>query len=537
MASQIVYKIWLFLLLSCSLFASANLSLDFFKDKPRSNITDFYISQYLDQNITSNEANELIQYVKNMNLKLFYKFANKIDSFAFKRVEYCLRLKPKEYIGKSNSCVAMGLSPYKASELSPKELNQIAYFIEDNFPKKAAIYRILAKRDFYELTKSKEIFNEVFANVKTGFRQKYYNFALPKTFQTNQNILTILKDPKMDKAQLSLIDINSSKLSHKTNFYLALNALKHNRENLAIRYLKISFKKAYYRFDKDKTLFWIYLITKDKNILKTLTKSKDINIYSLYAHEKLNTYPNGIRSEIEPKKSFVDFNITDPYAWKALYKKSKTLKFKNYQEKRKWALEYNSNDTEPHVALLIYDYSKNIHYFLKPYFKYLKNLPKKRVALILAIAKQESRFIPTAVSYSYALGLMQFMPFLAKDIAKQINFKNFKYEDMFNPKIAYKFADIHLNYLEKYLYHPLFVAYAYNGGIGFTRRQVLQTNYFEKGKFEPFLSMELMPNEQAKKYGKKVLANYVIYANLLDLNITLTDLLKKLNDKKSCFQF
>ncbi len=536
---QVVYKsLTLFFLLSCTLWGnSKNLSLEFFKDKPRANVTDFYISLYLDQNITSDEAKSLIKYVKNMNLKLFYKFADKIDDFAFKRVKYCLRLKPKEYMGKSNDCVAMGLLASKASKLNPKELNEIAYFIEDNFPKHAKMYRLIAKRDFKALINS-NLFNEIFPNVDAKFRQKHYNFSLPKKFYNDKNIRTILKDPKLDNLQISLLDINSSKLSHKTNFYLALNALKRGKKELALRYLDISFKKAYYRFDKDKVNFWRYMITKDKTILKTLTKSKDINLYSLYAHEKLKTYPDGVRSEIEPKKEQVDFNITDPYAWIALYKKSKTLKFKSYKEKKEWALKYNSKDTEPHVAILIYDYSKNIHYFLKPYFEYLKDLPKDRIALILAIAKQESLFIPTAVSSSYALGMMQFMPFLAKDIAKQIGFKEFSYDDMFKPHVAYKFADIHLDYLEKYLYHPLFVAYAYNGGIGFTRREVLQKDeYFQKGEYEPFLSMEIMPNEQAKKYGKKVLANYVIYSNLLGLDVTLDELLQRLNEKENNFRF
>ncbi len=54
---------------------------------------------------------------------------------------------------------------------------------------------------------------------------------------------------------------------------------------------------------------------------------------------------------------------------------------------------------------------------------------------------------------------------------------------------------------------------------------------------KPFLSMEIMPNEQAKKYGKKVLANYVIYSNLLGLDVTLDELLQRLNEKENNFRF
>ncbi len=54
-----------------------------------------------------------------------------------------------------------------------------------------------------------------------------------------------------------------------------------------------------------------------------------------------------------------------------------------------------------------------------PYYDNIKDYNKTRQALILAIARQESRFIPTAISVSYALGMMQFMPFLANHIGKK----------------------------------------------------------------------------------------------------------------------
>ncbi len=67
--------------------------------------------------------------------------------------------------------------------------------------------------------------------------------------------------------------------------------------------------------------------------------------------------------------------------------------------------------------------------------------------------------------------------------------------------------------------HPLLVAYAYNGGIGFTRRMLKNGLFSKNSKFkqlEPFLSMELVPYKETRKYGKKVLANYYIYKHHLD---------------------
>ena len=47
--------------------------------------------------------------------------------------------------------------------------------------------------------------------------------------------------------------------------------------------------------------------------------------------------------------------------------------------------------------------------------------------------------------------------------------------DQLTAKKNLRYADHHLDYLEKHLKNPLFIAYAYNGGIGFTKR-LLKTN-------------------------------------------------------------
>ena len=168
-------------------------------------------------------------------------------------------------------------------------------------------------------------------------------------------------------------------------------------------------------------------------------------------------------------------------------------------------------------------------YFPMPYRDTMKKLPKKRQALIYAIARQESRFIPAAISRSFALGMMQFMPFLIEHIAKQKG-ERIDLDMMFSPHKAIEYADYHLDYLNKYLYHPLFVAYAYNGGIGFTKRLIRNRRYFRKGAFEPYLSMEKISNVEAREYGKRVLTNYVIYLNKLGISTRLLPLLKQLTD-------
>jgi soluble lytic murein transglycosylase len=188
------------------------------------------------------------------------------------------------------------------------------------------------------------------------------------------------------------------------------------------------------------------------------------------------------------------------------------------------AQSFKYANTLPHYSYLMERatrYSKN--YYPIPYPEEINSYTIHRQALMLAIARQESRFIPSVVSTSYALGMMQFMPFVARDIAKKEKLENFSVSAMFDSRIAYLFGNIHLNFLEKSLYHPLFVAYAYNGGMGFTKRH-LQAGAFSDGMYEPFLSMETMINEESREYGKKVLANYVVYRHLLGEDVSIKNL-------------
>lgn len=206
------------------------------------------------------------------------------------------------------------------------------------------------------------------------------------------------------------------------------------------------------------------------------------------------------------------------------------MREKEPQALNRLADNYNSYMTEG-----VYSYLKekalnyNKPYYPMPYIDAMIGIDKKRVSLLYAIGRQESRFVPASISTSYALGMMQIMPFLIKHLAKERGEK-LELEEMFNPYTALSYANQHLDYLNKHLYHPLFVAYAYNGGIGFTRRSLKSSHLFKEGKFEPYLSMELIDYEESREYGKKVLTNYVIYMNLLGNQIKISDFLTILDE-------
>jgi len=306
-------------------------------------------------------------------------------------------------------------------------------------------------------------------------------------------------------------------------FKQGLALMKVNKPSQAKAFFALAEKSYVKRYDKDKSLFWLYLSTRDPIYMKRLRKSYHINIYTLIAADNINgAYPKTISNSIA-KSSTYGFDINNPIHWAKVKEK-----MNNGANLNNLADTYRSQEC---IGIYTYlkakacNYTKS--YFPMPYRDAMRKLPIRRQALIYAIARQESRFVPASVSRSFALGMMQFMPFLIKHIAKEKG-ENIDLDMMFNPYKAIEYADFHLDYLEKYLKHPLFIAYAYNGGIGFTRRHIKDKKHFRIGAYEPYMSMETMKNVEAKEYGKKVLANYVIYMNKLGIKTRIFPLLKVL---------
>jgi soluble lytic murein transglycosylase len=310
--------------------------------------------------------------------------------------------------------------------------------------------------------------------------------------------------------------------AHK-HFKHGLALLKQGKAKQASGYFDVARRSYKKRYDVDKSLFWLYMSTKDKVYLKVLRKSHHVNIYTLMAADTMQArYPKTITESIWKNKTS-GFNIQNPIDWAKV----------KHKMKAGCDLDDLADEHKSQECIGVYTYLKakasnfTESYFPMPYRDAMKDMPKERQALIYAIARQESRFVPASVSRSFALGMMQFMPFLIKHIAKQKG-ENIDLDNMFDPYKAIEYADYHLDYLTKYLHHPLFIAYAYNGGIGFTRRHIKNNKHFRKGPYEPYMSMESMKNIEAREYGKKVLANYVIYMNKLGVKTRIFPLLKTL---------
>jgi soluble lytic murein transglycosylase len=500
----------LWLLLPFALLAK-EITLEWLQTKPTSTAKDYYIWRYLHQNPTPSEALQALQQAKNVNRKLFFAYANRAEP-QIKRIAECMKLGAKELLQADASCAAAGMNSYKLSTLSKKE---IAHFLQKTKHfKTPKIYRLYLKKSV-----TPKEFVRLFNASSKSYRIKLDRYlsandlkAIDKNYAFKSFVKRVALSEDYPKLATSLLLTPSEEVKGESAFYLALIALKRNLPYTAIDYFKKA-RKSYYQFDIDKANYWLYRLTGKKEFLERVLHSWDLNLYTILAREERDL---PIEYEVlEAKGQREDVNLSDPFIWETLLKQN--LKKEDF---------YYENTLAVYAYLAEKESKYRLHPFILPYKKLLKDSNATRKALIYAIARQESRFIPGSVSRSYALGLMQFMPFLAKHTAKKLSVKNFDLDMMFEPKIALLFAHDHLDYLETNLHHPLLIAYAYNGGIGFTKRLVLPLF----NRYDTLLAMELVPYSESREYGKKVLANYYVYKKILKEPFSIRRSLEKLGE-------
>ncbi|WP_201353383.1 lytic transglycosylase domain-containing protein [Hydrogenimonas urashimensis] len=509
---------------------------------PQSYAKDFYIWRFFDQNITSEEADRAFYQIRSVNWKLIHRYAKKTKKPGFAMADRCHRLGYRKIPAKEAACSAIAVTPYKFSKLKYADKYRLIAQLSE-FPELLRWMDIMvAEEPFYELVRSdNDTFFEVFNRCGRDWRETYLDHPLPPKLiervggdrKFAQTVKLIVTDRRLERLQNSLLGIDSKKFDHQTTFFLAMNALRHGHPALAKIYLADAYKKAWFRFDKDKVLFWLSRIDHEKPYLEALGKSFDLNIYTLYAHEKLHTpWPRIVSPTFGKKRCRYD--IRNPFAW---LKTLKTIRGKKEDFLIDYGKRFACPQTLGHYAFVMERASRyHTHYFPIPYEEAYAGLDTDDKALILALARQESRFIPSSISPSYALGMMQIMPFLVKSLAKERN-EPFDLDAMFDPVTNVAYAKTHLTFLKRSLHHPLFLAYAYNGGIGFTKRLLTERELFRKGAYEPWLSMELVYYDESRRYGKKVLANYIVYKKVLGDPIDVSSVVGTLTEPSRTDRF
>ena len=487
-------------IISISLITISSLSalnLDELKDMPKSVEKDFYIWRFIsDKSTNKADAIQSAQMIYRVNNKLAKAYNNKTALTLPKRVYRPSKANTDRY------------------NILMKELNSSANFYQSwlslNSSDKIIVFTLGGKE----------------TRAKLNYKLDAITYEnLTKNRNINQFIFRVLKEnlPNLKETILTSKPTKTSRISYNNLLLLGFKDLKLGNKYNASYFFYNAIYKAPTRFYADRATFWLYMATLKSQYLQKVANSYDFNIYKLIALDFLNK-PYPMPATAKPSATNKpNIDITNPIEWARLKKQI-------FSKKVNWQAltnRYNSIYAPSYYYYILNKASRDTkQYFPILHREILNKYPIDRQAMLLALGRQESHFIPASVSSSFALGMMQFMPFLVKHIAK-VRHQNVVLEDMFNPKIALEFANTHLDYLNKHLYNPIFVAYAYNAGIGYTRRMI-RKNIFKEGAYEPYISLELVDNAQANHYAKKVLANYVIYRMLLGKPIKITKVINEL---------
>jgi soluble lytic murein transglycosylase len=136
-------------------------------------------------------------------------------------------------------------------------------------------------------------------------------------------------------------------------------------------------------------------------------------------------------------------------------------------------------------------------------------------AWVLGLVRQESRFIAQARSSAGAQGLMQLMPRTAQYVARKIGLRGCcRKDEVTDVKTNVSLGTGYLKMVLDQLGHPVLASAAYNAGPGRARR------WRDARPLEGAIYAESIPFNETRDYVKKVMANAVFYAALLQKKTT-----------------
>lgn len=529
--------------LSNTIFSQTHITLEFLESKPKGLARDFYIWQFLSNESTSlEEATKAYNMIHRRTSKLNSLMSAKGKVNELPRNLYCQSLSFEKLKKQDKDCIKAGLKLAHVPSMPQQNKDFLLKTFKDDIAFRKRI-QILASTQIltgmlqsdaqtfaslYEVLRASKRIHIVNQNIKPQSLKKLADENNSSFNQMLQRII-VSRDKSYDKFQKSLIGANITGADSYTLFMLGLNEILHNQPNAALEYFKRSHAKATTPMQRNRTLLWQYFLSQDNAVLEKLASSTNVDLYTIYATQKLNVSPSYEIStdlgKLSSKKP--DFDIKDPFQWQLLRENLDKVKSKN--DLKELSKYFAYEDTSPHLAYVLHRMSNfKTHYFITPFSEKIKWKNDDEKAFTYAIAKQESMLLPALVSTSYALGMMQIMPFNVQPFAKSLKREGIGLEDMFDPITALEFGTFYLNDLSKEFKNQLFVSYAYNGGPGFLRRALKTKTLFVKSRnYEPWLSMELIPYRESRDYGLRVLANYIVYQASFGNHINLEEYLKK----------
>lgn len=152
--------------------------------------------------------------------------------------------------------------------------------------------------------------------------------------------------------------------------------------------------------------------------------------------------------------------------------------------------------------------------FITPYRQVIEPQVRRQgldMSWVYGLMRQESRFIAPARSSSGAQGLMQVMPATGKWVAGKIGLPHYSQRMLTDPDtnvlLGTSYMRIILDDLDN---HPVLASAGYNAGPGRARR------WRDERPLEGAIYAETIPFDETRDYVKKVMANTVIYAAMLE---------------------
>jgi soluble lytic murein transglycosylase len=130
--------------------------------------------------------------------------------------------------------------------------------------------------------------------------------------------------------------------------------------------------------------------------------------------------------------------------------------------------------------------------------------------LVLALARQESRFNPSVKSHAAARGLVQFIHETATRLAAEEELENFKLDDVYDPEIAVRLATRYVaDLLKLFPDNPYAVAASYNTGEANVERWIFRSRSNDVDRMFAEIAIP-----ETKDYVAKVMSNYRAYQQL-----------------------
>lgn len=508
------------------------------------------------------------KYSKEKHPKLFNQIHTKLLEVS---PRYISKPQPKEYIkvgddyrknGDYKKAYYFLNRAFQKLKLSPKENYKLSIKVA-NVTKALRGYRSYIPKTeayikFFRGKKDKSFKDAYFDHSINLIRAKW-TIGHPRT--ALKIALRLQKDfPKFEMAYLNWLisKIYEDTKDYKKQYQRTIKALEQLKTEETKHFQTILFDIATYSYEKKDQKLYQSILEQDLSKIKF---ERDIQRLKYWKARLLDD----LKNNKEAKKLYTEIIDMNPIGYYALLSSEKTghlpkITIKeistNKLPEHLWFLKINSHrlrqaylkqikyvDSEFNNALIIakimqneglyYESFKFLYEFpqedliraLKQYPKLFyplafKGLLKDRPVnqyLALAIIKRESLFNPDAQSVANAIGLMQVLP----SVGKQMNRKIKRTKELFDPKTN---IDVGTKYIARVLKRfdrnlVLSIA-AYNAG---PRRVKTwkKKNIFSEDLDE---SIEKIPYMETRKYVKKVVRNYLNYKRIYDDDFSLDDL-------------